>query len=245
MDKFLYPPHPHRVIITGPSGSGKTYFLANLILNISNDFSKLYIYSPSIYQELYQKLIKCLNAFLPLNVIQNLLNQNKSIDDLEAVIEEIIHDEDFESSEIEIETFDSIKELKDPEEFEPSSFIILDDLGEKDIKTSNVQAMFERTRPANISVFVITQDYYELPKRTVRANGSIFHIFKPNNFRDVQHLHQDKASMDMTYREFKELTSICWNEKYQPLTIDMTRDKFTGRYRLGLCSIFVPNSSPF
>ena len=109
MDKFLYPPLPHRVIITGPSGSGKTYFLANLILNISNDFSKLYIYSPSIYQELYQKLIRCLNAFLPLNVIQNILNQNISIDDLDAVIEEIIHDEDFESSEIEIETFDSIK----------------------------------------------------------------------------------------------------------------------------------------
>ena len=135
--------------------------------------------------------------------------------------------------------------MKDPQEFESSSFIILDDLSEKDMKTSNVQTMFKRTRPANDSVFMITQDYYELPKRTIRANGSIFHIFKPNNFRDVQHLHQDKATMDMTYREFKELTSICWNEKYQPLTIDMTRNKFTGMYRLGLCSIFVPNSPPF
>ena len=76
MDKFLYPPNPHRVIITGPSGSGKTCFLSNLILNISNEFSKLYIYSPSIYQELYQKIIKCLNAFLPLNVVQNILNEN-------------------------------------------------------------------------------------------------------------------------------------------------------------------------
>ena len=203
MDNFLNPPHPHRVIITGPSGSGKTYFLANVILNISNDFSKLYIYSPSIYQELYQKLIKCLNAFLPLNVIQNILNQNISIDDLDAVIEEIIHDEDFESSEIEIETFDLINELKDPQEFEPSSFIIIDDLSEKDMKTSNVQAMFKQSRPANISVFMITQDYYELPKRTIRANGSLFHIFKPNNFRYVQHLHQDKASIDMTYRSLK------------------------------------------
>ena len=26
------------------------------------------------------------------------------------------------------------------------------------------------------------------------------------------------------------LTSTCWNEKYQPLTIDMTKDKYTGRY---------------
>ena len=51
--------------------------------------------------------------------------------------------------------------------------------------------------------------------------------------------------MDITLNEFKLLTSACWNEKYQPLTIDMTKDKFRGRYRLGLNSTFVPNSSPF
>ena len=51
--------------------------------------------------------------------------------------------------------------------------------------------------------------------------------------------------MDMTLNEYKYLTSICWNEQYQPLTIVMTKDKFTGRYLLGLNSIFVPKSSPF
>ena len=51
--------------------------------------------------------------------------------------------------------------------------------------------------------------------------------------------------MDMTLNEFKYLTSTCWNGKYQPLGIDMTKDKFTGRYRLALNSIFVPYSSPF
>ena len=51
--------------------------------------------------------------------------------------------------------------------------------------------------------------------------------------------------MDMTLNEYKLLTSTCWKEKYQPFTIDMTKDKFFGRYRLGLNSIFVPNSSPF
>ena len=51
--------------------------------------------------------------------------------------------------------------------------------------------------------------------------------------------------MDMNLNEFKHLTSTCWNEQYTPLTIDMTKDKYTGRYRLGLSSIFVPDSSPF
>ena len=51
--------------------------------------------------------------------------------------------------------------------------------------------------------------------------------------------------MDMTLNEFKYLISTCWNKNCQPLTIDMTRNKYTGRYRLGLNSIFVPHSSPF
>ena len=105
--------------------------------------------------------------------------------------------------------------------------------------------MFKRSRHINLSIFIISQDYYELPKRTIRANGNIYHIFKPNNFRDVQNLYQDKASMDMTLNEIKFLTSTCWNKNYQPPTIDMTKDKHQGRYRLGLNSIFIPNSSPF
>ena len=70
-------------------------------------------------------------------------------------------------------------------------------------------------------------------------------FFKPKNSRDVQNLYQDKASTDMTLDEFKFLTSTCWNEKYQPLTIDMTKDRYQGRYRLGLNTKFVPDSSPF
>ena len=48
----------------------------------------------------------------------------------------------------------------------------------------------------------------------------------------------------MTLDEFKNLTSTCWDERYQPLTIGITKDKYCGRYRLGLNEVFVPNSSP-
>ena len=105
--------------------------------------------------------------------------------------------------------------------------------------------MFERSRHKNLSVFIISQDCYELPKRTIRANGNIYHIFKPNNFRDAQNLHQDKVSMDKNLNEFKYLTSFCWNRKYQPLTIDVTKGKNTGGYRLSLNSIFVTDGSLF
>ena len=104
--------------------------------------------------------------------------------------------------------------------------------------------MFKRSRHIEF-IFIISQDYYDLPKKSVRCNGNIYHRFEPNNYRDVQNLYQDKTSMDMTLNEFKLLTSTSSNEKYQHLTIDMTKDKYTGRYGLGLNSIFVPNSSAF
>ena len=48
----------------------------------------------------------------------------------------------------------------------------------------------------------------------------IYQIFKPILFRDVQNLYQEKTSMDTTLKDFKRLTSTCWNEKNQPLTLD-------------------------
>ena len=241
MEKILYPNHPVRCIITGPSECGKSVFLTNLILNIINEYDKIYIYSPSLYQDLYQKLMKCFSNYIPIHIIPNILNEV----DIDLVIEEIVNNKDFQKSDIQIETFDNIENLKYPQQYEDNTIIILDDLNEKEINNDKMQAMFKRGRHNNLSIFIISQDYYELPKRTIRCNGNIFHLIKPNNYLDVRNIYQDKASMDMTLNEFKLLTSTCWNKNYQPLTIDMTKDKYTGRYRLGLNSIFVPDSSPF
>ena len=223
-DNYLYPTHPVRCIITDPSECGKSVFLINLILNIINEYDKIYIYSPSLHQDFYQKLIKRFSNFIPINIISNILNE----EDIDIIIEEIVNNKDFQKSDTEIETYESIEELKFPQDYEKNSIIIFDDLNEKEINIDKIQAMFKRGRHNNLSTFIISQDYYELSRRTVRANGNIYHIFKPNNFRDVQNLFQDKVSMDMTLNESKLLTSICWNKNYEPLTIDMTKDRYHG-----------------
>ena len=241
MEKILYLTHPVRCIITVPSNVGKSVFLTNLILNIINEYDKIYIYSPSLHQDLYQRLIKCFSNFIQIHIIPNILNE----EDIDIAIEEIVNNKEFQKSNTEIETFDNIEDLKFPQEYENNSIIILDDLNQKEMGDPRVQAMFKRSRHNNLSIFIISQDYYELSKKTIRCNGNIYHIFKPNNFRDVINLYQDKASMDMTLNEFKFSTSTCWNKNYQPLTIDMTKNAYDGRYRLGLKSIFAPDTSPF
>ena len=178
---------------------------------------------------------------MPVHIIPNILNE----EDVDIVFEEMVKNKDFEKSNTEIEAFDNIEELRFPEEYENNSNIILDDLNEKEINKEKIQAMFTRGRHNNLSIFIISQDYYELPKRTIRSNGNVFHLLKPNNYLDVRNICQDKASMDMKLNQYKFLTSTCWSKGFQPLTVDMTKDKYTGRYSLGLNSIFVPDSSPF
>ena len=112
MDKILYPNHRVRCIITGPSSSGKSVFRTNLILNVINEYNKIYIHSPSLHQEIYQKLIKCFSNYIPINIIPNILNEA----DIDIVIEEIFNNKDFEKSDTEIETYESIEELKFPQE---------------------------------------------------------------------------------------------------------------------------------
>ena len=104
IEKILYPSHPVRCIITGPSECGKSVFLTNLILNIIKEYDKIYIYSPSLHQDLYQKLIKCFSNYIPIHIIPDILNE----EDIDVVIEEIVNNKDVEKSEIEIETYESI-----------------------------------------------------------------------------------------------------------------------------------------
>ena len=161
MEKILYPNHPVRCIITAGSCSGKSVILKNLILNIINEYNKIYISSPSVHQDLYQKLIKCFSNYIPVHIIKNILNE----ENIDIVIEEVVKNKDFAKSNTETETFDNIEDLKFSQEYENNSIIILDDLNQKEMDDPRVQAMFKRSRHNNLSIFIISQDYYELGKK--------------------------------------------------------------------------------
>ena len=184
MENYLYPPHPVRCIITGPSECGNSVFLTNLILTIINEHDKIYIYSPSLHQDLFERLIKCFSIYRPIHRITDILNEA----DNDIVIDEIVNNKDFVKSDIQIETYESTEELKFPQENENNSIFILDDLNQREMDDPRVPAKIKRSRHNNLSFFIISQDYYELSKKTIRCNGNIYHIFKPNKLRDVQNL---------------------------------------------------------
>ena len=105
MENILNPQHPVRCVITGPSECGKSVFLTNLFSNIINGYDKIYIHSPSHHQDLYRKIIKCFNNYIPINIIPNILNE----EDKDVVIEEIVNRKDFEECNSKIQTYESIE----------------------------------------------------------------------------------------------------------------------------------------
>ena len=177
IDKYLYPTHLVRCVITGPSECGQSVFLSNLILNIISEYDKIYFYSPSLHQNLYQNLFICFTNYIPIHIIPNILNEEY----IDLVIDEIVN-KNFEKSDTERETYESIQVLKFPQGYEDGRVIILYDLNEKEMNDPRVQAMFIRSRHKNLSIFIMSQDYYELIKKTIRAYGNIYHILKPNTF---------------------------------------------------------------
>ena len=85
----------------------------------------------------------------------------------------IMKDKDCNKSETESQTYESIEELKYPQEYYHGGIILLDDFIEKKMNDNRVQAMFKRSRQTILSVLIISQDYYHVPKGTIRTNGNI------------------------------------------------------------------------
>ena len=130
-------------------------FSKDFIPNVFAEFERIYIFSPSFYQELKRKLNKCFSNYKPINLFPNILNE----DDINLVIDEIVNDKDFEKTETEVETYDLEEELKNSQEYEGWAIFILNDSNEKGMTDPRIQAMFKRARHNNLSFFIISQQY--------------------------------------------------------------------------------------
>ena len=141
------------------------------------------IYSPSLRQNLYQKLIKCFTIFIPIKIIQDILNEK----DLELLIEEIVSKQNIEKLETEVETYESIEELNYQQDY-GSDFpivIVRDVLNQKNADP-RVQALSKRPRHNKMSIFIISQDYYDLRKKlfgptvtySIYSNQTITEMFE-------------------------------------------------------------------
>ena len=108
------------------------------------------------------------------------------------------------------------------------SIVIFDDmLGAKN--SFQIDEFFTRGRHEDLDVYYISQSYFALPRQSIRNNSDRLILFK-QTLRDVQSMYYDIGAYDMKYNEFKEMCHKAWNEEYNYLCIDMTKNKNEGKY---------------
>ena len=79
--------------------------------------------------------------------------------------------------------------------------------------------MFIRGRKLNISLVLITQSYFPVPKE-VRLNLTHL-LMKINNTKELQNIATDHSA-DIDYKHFMEIYRECTREPFNLLTIDDT-----------------------
>ena len=125
--------------------------------------------------------------------------------------------------------YKSSTEIKPINKYKGSIVIFDDMLGAKN--SSQIDEFFSRGRHENLDVYYISQSYFGLPRQSVRNNSDRLILFK-QTLRDVQSMYYDIGAYDMKYDEFKEMCHKAWDEKYNYLCIDMTKNKTDGKYRI-------------
>lgn len=220
-------PSSIRGIIVGKSGCGKTNLLMNLLLkNNLLDYNNLMVYGKSLFQEEYE-LLKRLEEF-PKDVVYRLFQVQNDLE-LDTTIKHLRSNGIY-NPEINLSFFDKDEDILDPRDISRSmkNLIIFDDvIGEKQRVCENY---YTRGRHSNIDCFYISQNYFKLPRQTIRENANLIILF-PQDKRSLTFIHQDCAWDDFDYNEFRRLCTKIWNEDFGFLTIDLSKKKKTGKYK--------------
>ena len=111
-------------------------------------------------------------------------------------------------------------DIPDPSELNPEdkNLMIFDDCILE--KQSKAEAYYTRGRHNNCDSFYISQNYFLLPRKTVRENANFIILF-PQDDKNLNHIHKDHAS-DISLDEFKKFCRKCWETKHNFVTIDLS-----------------------
>jgi len=165
-------PRDIRGIIVGKSGFGKTTLLNYMLLEPDIlDYNNLIVCGNSLHQPEYKIMNTAFAKKLSKKQIKALFeHQDEAMEEggPERVIENIR--DDMCKGDINAEFYTDVTRIPDPAAHDPTqkNLLILDDimLGPQ----NTAEAYYTRGRHNNVDVFYISQNYFRLPRQTVREN---------------------------------------------------------------------------
>ena len=206
-----------RGIIVGKSGCGKTTLLLNLLLRPGwLDYDNLFIFGKSLFQPEYRILKTAFEEELPKEYILRMFNMRDEIQNSQIPPSLVVKEwakEIKKKSDIRYNFFESASDVPDPRELssEDKNLMVFDDLLLE--KQNKCESYYVRGRHSNVDCFYLAQNYFKLPRQTIRENSNLICLF-PQDLKNINHIYSDHVGDDMKKEEFRRFCKKCWDKPY-------------------------------
>ena len=181
-------PRNLRALIVGKSFSGKSTLLYNLLLKPWLDYENLIVFGKSLHQNEYQIIKSGFEHGLGKEEIANVFQNQKTL--LDAGIspfEAIQRYTGFKENLITANFYTDCELIPDPSELDPETknLLVLDDcfLG----KQNKAEAYYTRGRHSNCDTIFLSQNYFRLPRQTIRENCNFLMLFQQDAKKHQSH----------------------------------------------------------
>ena len=184
--------------------------MLNLLLRAGwLDYDNLCVFRKSLFQPEYRILKKAFEENLPKECILRLLNMRDEIQISQippsVVVQEWVISIKNKSN-IKWNFFKTASYVPDPRDLnsEDKNLMIFDDL----LLERQNKCECHYIRGSNVDCFYLSQNYFKLPRQTIRENANFICLF-PQDLKNINHIYNDHVGEDMTKEEFRKFRRKC------------------------------------
>ena len=206
------------------------------------DYDTLIVCGNSLHQSEYNVLNKMItNGFSKGQIACAFNNQDRLRKEFSGIDEFIGNEKGKGKGGINGCFLDDVADIPDPRDHDSKrkNLLVLDDimLGPQ----NKAEAYYTRGRHNNVDTIYIAQNYFRLPRQTVRENANLFMLFR-QDAKNLRHIYQDHCT-EIPFDEFAKFCMDVWSaDKHNFVTINVDTDDPSRKYRCKLDEFWTPPS---